>query len=413
MAAALWQALAVALFAARAAAFVPGGVAHLPRVWVRRPLVPPAGAASSQTAVAGSHAPAAHISRTDALDELGKLQALFQRRLEAISSGGPEAPAFRPVTWERDAGQHGGGTRLETTGGDAVFNRATINLSGVHYEDVEDAKVVSASALSVILHPRNPYAPSMHFHISYIETRAGQPFWRMIADLNPSIENRSDTARFEEALQSAVPGALYSDAKAFGDKYFHIPQLGRARGASHMFIAKLEPGTEMPPAGCAELARRVAERAIGVYCDVVQGALQTHPEDSVTPEAWEAQLAYHTLYLFQVLILDHGTTTGLLAHNDNDVGTLGSIPNRVDRVLLESWMAKVTPPQDILLRRIIDAIPGVDGGHVSEISEGTRQAFADAVRQYYREDMSRVKLQGDMDMAWWASRTEKRLAEAR
>ena len=50
-------------------------------------------------------------------------------------------------------------------------------------------------------------------------------------------------------------------------------------------------------------------------------------------------------YLFQVLTLDRGTTHGLLAHSENDVGTLGSLPTVVDRQLLQSWMEKVSPPQ--------------------------------------------------------------------
>ena len=38
----------------------------------------------------------------------------------------------------------------------------------------------------------------------------------------------------------------------------------------------------------------------------------------------------HSLF-FQVLTLDRGTTHGLLAHGDNDVGTLGSLPNFVSK----------------------------------------------------------------------------------
>ena len=41
------------------------------------------------------------------------------------------------------------------------------------------------------------------------------------------------------------------------------------------------------------------------------------------------QLAYHTRYFYQVLLLDRGTTAGLLVHDDNDVGTLGSLPGQV------------------------------------------------------------------------------------
>lgn len=343
---------------------------------------------------------------------LSQVQSAFVQLLQGLKTSESASAVFKPVSWLRDGGIHGGGARYETSNGDAVFNRATINLSGVHYDDVPDARVTSASAISVILHPLNPYAPSMHFHMSYIEPSAGTPYWRMIADLNPSIEDSEGKAQFESALRSVVPDALYRDGKAFGDKYFDIPALGRTRGVSHMFIPKLESGAEMSPTESVELAQRLAMEAIGVYCDLVQAALSTHPTDSIEPSAQEKQLAYHTLYLFQVLMLDQGTTTGLLAHSDNDVGTLGSLPVRVDSGLLKSWKSKVEPPQDILLQRIIDVLPG-SGEGVSEIDTETRRALANVVREYYKEDMQRVHNQASMDMKWWASLTEKRLAAAK
>ena len=50
---------------------------------------------------------------------------------------------------------------------------------------------------------------------------------------------------------------------------------------------------------------------------------------------------------------------------------------------------------------------------VSEITTPTRAALAATVRQFYREDMTRVRKQADMDMKWWAEQKPKRLAEAR
>ena len=105
-------------------------------------------------------------------------------------------------------------------------------------------------------------------------------------------------------------------------------------------------------------------------------------------------------------------THGLLAHNENDVGTLGSLPSAVDGALLASWKAKLAPPQDLLLQRIIDVLPARDKG-VSQITAPTRAALAATVRQFYREDMTRVRKQADMDMKWWAEQKLKRLAEAR
>ena len=58
----------------------------------------------------------------------------------------------------------------------------------------------------------------MHFHISFMEPRNGGPYWRMIADLNPSIAVEADTSTFEESLQQVVPADLYADSKVFGDR---------------------------------------------------------------------------------------------------------------------------------------------------------------------------------------------------
>ena len=60
------------------------------------------------------------------------------------------------------------GSRYQVEGS-PVFNRASVNVSGVHYEDKDKYPIDSATALSVILHPRHPKAPSMHFHISYVK----------------------------------------------------------------------------------------------------------------------------------------------------------------------------------------------------------------------------------------------------
>ena len=64
------------------------------------------------------------------------------------------------IKWERDEGIHGGGIRYQQIDS-SIFHRATINVSGVHYEDKEKYPIDSATALSVILHPKNPYAPSI------------------------------------------------------------------------------------------------------------------------------------------------------------------------------------------------------------------------------------------------------------
>jgi coproporphyrinogen III oxidase len=342
-------------------------------------------------------------------DLLKEMQSLFVEELEGITLAGAEEGSSRgtfvPTPWVRDDGKHGGGTRLsvEET---PVFNRASINVSQVHYEDVPTSPVIAASALSVILHPKNPHAPSMHFHMSYTvpRNRAGeevrQPYWRMIADLNPSIAVAEDTAAFEKNLRAVVPPALVDDSIYFGDKYFDIPDLGRTRGASHLFIPKLE-NSDMPLDESMGLARSLASSTIRLYASLVQSALDRRPDPSLLDR--QAQLAYHTLYFYQVLLLDRGTTHGILAHDDNDVGTLGSIPMRVNASLLEEWQGQTTSSNAELLRRLRALLPA---SGVATVSDPLRAALAATLREFYREDRSRIEEQAWMDLEWWAARQQ-------
>eukprot|EP01043_Picozoa_sp_COSAG02_P036624 COSAG02_NODE_2695_length_8214_cov_12.071842_1_plen_340_part_00 len=287
------------------------------------------------------------LNRTEVQELVQKLQSKFLSRLEALSTadGANSAGEFQPVSWLRDEGRHGGGTRYELQD-TRIFNRASINVSSVHYTDLPKYPVKSATALSMIIHPNNPYAPSLHLHVSYMEPRGRPPYWRMIADLNPSIEDPAATNRFDAAMHSAMPTALYADSKLFGERYFYIPDLDRHRGAAHVFVGSLSAGdvAEMSTSDCAELAGRFASTALETYADVAQHALNAHADMTITAEDRARQLVYHTLYFFQVLTLDRGTTHGILAHNQNDVGTLGSLPSRIDPDLLAAWGRCETSP---------------------------------------------------------------------
>ena len=224
---------------------------------------------------------------------------LFALRWNEIKNYDPKLPVdFHPVEWKRDQGVHGGGRRFETSQS-GTFNRASVNVSAVHYEDKPKSPVNSATALSVILHPQHPYAPSMHFHISWVQPRKGKGSWRMIADLNPAIPNPQHTAQFDAALEQAVPEGLLAPSREFGDKYFYIPALGRGRGVSHFFAAKIDTEV-MSTESTMEFACELATTAIAQYTQFVRDATQKHPTASLTAEDRQKQLDYHTLYMFQV-----------------------------------------------------------------------------------------------------------------
>lgn len=290
---------------------------------------------------------------------------------------------FEAIEWFRDEGKHGGGVRYESRD-ENIFNRASVNVSQVHYDDTDTKKLSSASAISTIIHPVNPHAPSMHMHISWTQMRDGKGYWRIMADLNPSIANDSDKRAFFQMLKIAIP-AHYKEGVEQGDRYFFIPALERHRGVSHFYLENFHTDDEKADEA---LAQSVGEAIIDSYISILKKALENHTE--ITHKDRQKQLDYHTLYFFQVLTLDRGTTSGLLIHNQNDVGILGSLPSHIQRDLLESWKKSMPELQQKLLERLLGALPLTS---VALVNQAVKEDLACAVREHYKHHPEALSLQ--------------------
>jgi len=313
------------------------------------------------------------------------LQSYFVSKLNAVALEYGEGKSCEAVVWGRDGGKHGGGSRYEAR--DAlVFNRGSVNVSQVHYDDDETKKLGSATAVSTIIHPHNPHAPSMHMHISWTQMRNGQGYWRVMADLNPSLIGESDLdKRIFSATLKEVTGRLYEEGAAQGDRYFNIPVLGRTRGVSHYYLEGYNSGDFQADKA---FAKEVGEAVIDKYIAIVSAKLSALPSSST--EEREEQLAYHTLYLFQVLTLDRGTTSGLLVHDQNDVGIMGSIPSHVNRDILETWQELMPKPQDDLVAALLKALPKENP---TPVDEKTKVKLAKAVRKHYKKYPEALSMQ--------------------
>ncbi len=327
--------------------------------------------------------PAMSISAKEAYRIVTHLQTYFVERLNLLSQEFGQAKAFEPVLWVRDEGRHGGGVRFVSTD-DRLFNRGSVNISQVHYDDDGSKKLGSATALSTIIHPFNPLVPSVHMHISWTEMKSGGGYWRLMADLNPSIENKTATEQFRTCLKKAAP-QQFDEGTAQGDRYFNIPALGRHRGVSHFYLESFATGDLVAD---QTLAKDFGEQMVACYIAIVREALLQNIKS--TEEDFEKQLAYHTLYLFQVLTLDRGTTSGLLVHNQNDVGIMGSIPRYVSRALLASWREKVEAPQEKLVDALVEALG--DGDKVL-VDDAVKQRLAEVVRQHYKQHPEALSMQ--------------------
>ncbi len=327
------------------------------------------------------------IQANQAYQLVDKLQQRFINKLTTICTSFGAGKNFTAIEWFRDAGKHGGGLRFVATD-KHIFNRGSVNLSQVQYDDDKSKGLASATAISTIIHPKNPLAPSVHMHISWTELKDGRGYWRIMADLNPIIENVEDQSKFASTLQQAAPDQ-YQEAADQGDRYFYIPALGRHRGVTHFYLENYNTGNHEID---RKLATKIAETTIDCYCEILQSTLEKNI--NATNSETEKQLEYHTLYFFQVLTLDRGTTSGLLIHDQNDTGILGSLPSHINKSLVTSWIEKLQPPQNQLLENMIKCLPNEQ---ICPIEDATKQKLAQAIREHYKQHPQAIDMQARGD----------------
>ncbi|MFK5985722.1 MAG: coproporphyrinogen III oxidase [Pseudomonadota bacterium] len=305
-----------------------------------------------------------------AVELIAGLQSYFVKQLNQLSKDFGEAKNFAAIEWFRNSGKNGGGVRYVSQD-DTVFNRAQVNFSQVQYEVDSTKPLNSATAISTIIHPTNPHAPSMHMHISYSDLKNGTGYWRIMADLNPAIFYNEDAKSFKKTLEQNAQ-EYYQEGNNQGLKYFYIPVLERHRGVEHFYLEGFNSGDNKKD---SILARGMGEAVIDTYIAIVRKRIETPISDADRA----TQRAYHSLYLLQVLTLDRGTTSGLLVHNENDVGILGSIPAYIDTELLRSWIAKMPAPQD----KLLSALCATLGEAIVYVEDKMKQQLGDVLRKHY------------------------------
>jgi coproporphyrinogen III oxidase len=307
---------------------------------------------------------------------LSSMQLQFVNMLDTVNEHAGCYGKFKPIEWYRNAGKSGGGIRYTSPEKD-FFNRGSVNFSQIQYETEKDKALRSATALSIIIHPKNPKAPSFHMHVSFTEMKKGKSYWRIMADLNPAIVNDNDKLLFIASLKKAT-GNYFTEGCEQGDRYFFIPLLKKHRGVSHFYLEKFTDGTIAEP--FIEIMQNCYREILSNYTKVIDSTLKDNA----------LQLAYHTLYFYQVLTLDRGSTSGLLIHNQNDIGILASLPSQINRELLLSWKDKMVFPQGELVDRLVNVLPEEN---ICKITDKIKAQLATQVREHYKKHPKALMLQ--------------------
>lgn len=173
------------------------------------------------------------------------LQSRIVASMEAI-----DGKSFFTDSWERPEG--GGGISRVIEEGN-VFERGGVNFSHVmgsnlppsaaaHRPDLAGRKW-EAMGVSLVLHPRNPYAPTVHMNVRFFTTYAeGQdPVWWFGGgmDLTPYYGFAEDAQAFHQACKEALSpfgDDLHPRFKKWCDEYFYLKHRKEARGVGGIFF---------------------------------------------------------------------------------------------------------------------------------------------------------------------------------
>ncbi|XP_024027834.1 oxygen-dependent coproporphyrinogen-III oxidase, chloroplastic isoform X2 [Morus notabilis] len=180
------------------------------------------------------------------------------RAIEAADGGA----SFKEDVWSRPGG--GGGISRVLQDG-AVWEKAGVNVSVVYGvmppEAYRAAKAASAdqkpgpvpffaAGISSVLHPKNPFAPTLHFNYRYFETDAPQDvvgaprqwWFGGGTDLTPAYIFEEDVKHFHLVQKSACDKfdpAFYPRFKKWCDDYFYIKHRDERRGLGGIFFDDL------------------------------------------------------------------------------------------------------------------------------------------------------------------------------
>ena len=160
--------------------------------------------------------------------------------LETIDGEGK----FIEESWERP---EGGGGRSRVLKNGRGLEQGGVNFSEVHGNELPpsiinqrpEAKGHSwfATGTSMVLHPKNPYIPTIHLNYRYFE--AGPVWWfGGGADLTPFYPYLSDTRHFHSCHKAACDSIntdLHKVFKPWCDEYFFLKHRNETRGVGGIF----------------------------------------------------------------------------------------------------------------------------------------------------------------------------------
>ncbi len=229
-------------------------------------------------------------------------------------------------------GERGGEARPCVLEEGAVLERAAVNYSHTRGERLPPAASAArpalagapfeALSLSLIVHPHNPHAPTVHMNLRRFEAHPpGAPALWWVGggfDLTPTYGYAEDAEHWHRNALAAVGAERYAEFKAACDRYFWLPHRGEARGVGGLFFDDWRGGG---PAEAFALLRAVGEAFLPGYLPLLER--RAHQPFTAAQRAF--QRYRRGRYAEFNLLYDRGTRHGLEAGGRTE-SILASLP---------------------------------------------------------------------------------------
>jgi coproporphyrinogen III oxidase len=267
------------------------------------------------------------------------LQRSICEELSAIDG----AASFETESWDRPEG--GGGISRVLAEGD-VFEKGGVNFSYVEGGKMPGSatqhrpelagRSFKAMGVSLVMHPRNPYAPTSHANVRcFVAEKEGEaPVWWMGGgfDLTPYYGREEDVVHWHQTAKNACApfgDDVHAKYKKWCDDYFYLPHRAEPRGVGGLFYDDLN---EWGFKKSFDFMQSVGDSFSKAYVPIV---LNNKDRDYGERER-QWQLYRRGRYVEFNLVFDRGTLFGLQS-NGRTEAILMSLPPLV------RWDYGVTP----------------------------------------------------------------------
>ena len=244
------------------------------------------------------------------------LQETITKALEKEDGGA----SFKEDIWER---KEGGGGRSRIIENGATIEKGGANISAVHgplpdsmqaYFNVGEVDFF-ACGLSIVIHPKNPMAPTVHANCRYFEMydtnkNCVDQWFGGGLDLTPYYLFNEDSRHFHEQCKKACDlhhPDFYNTFKEKCDTYFYNKHREEARGVGGLFFDYLKANETFTIKDRYDFITTIGDSFIEAYIPI----LNKRKNLDFTPENRTWQEIRRGRYVEFNLVHDKGTLFGL------------------------------------------------------------------------------------------------------